>query len=359
MSKFAIYFTQDAKIKNYLCETDDEYTTWKKMVSDFKCFCCKAEHVVDAETGTVTVHVSDFNQQPTAEEIMAVKTYAVTELGAANAVVFDSEIKANYNVQDMRVTSEKEEDPNMIAELNEAVENNQLPEVPVEHEPTPAAPATMGQYFFKFRYEDEHGQMIVGERRNLTYEKALTFYTHSVEKDVECYFAIGKHIEKRYIREKPVAKAVSAHGPVMKVEHEVKETPAFRGDYAFLSNMYESPIKLGGITYTCAEAAFQAAKLSDKNARAQFAGLTGPEAKKLGRQVTLRPDWEKIKLDVMRWVIHEKFAQNPQLAAKLKATGITELVENNGHNDTFWGRCDRKGQNWLGVILTEERMKIE
>lgn len=85
----------------------------------------------------------------------------------------------------------------------------------------------------------------------------------------------------------------------------------FRNDYWFLSNMSESPITLGGVTYTCAEAAFQAAKLADKKARSMFGGISGSEAKKLGRRVQLRSDWEQIKVDVMRWVIHEKFRQNP------------------------------------------------
>lgn len=129
----------------------------------------------------------------------------------------------------------------------------------------------------------------------------------------------------------------------------------FRNDYWFLSNMSESPITLGGVTYTCAEAAFQAAKLADKKARSMFGGISGSEAKKLGRKVQLRSDWEQIKVDVMRWVIHEKFRQNPQLAKRLLATGNEELIEGNDWGDRFWGVCNGCGQNWLGRILTEER----
>ena len=82
---------------------------------------------------------------------------------------------------------------------------------------------------------------------------------------------------------------------------------SFRGEYAFLSNMYDAPIKLGGVVYTCAEAAFQAVKLEDKSQRVQFAGLSGSAAKALGRRVQLRKDWNNIRVDVMRWIIHEKF----------------------------------------------------
>lgn len=132
---------------------------------------------------------------------------------------------------------------------------------------------------------------------------------------------------------------------------------SFRGEYAFLSNMHESPITLGGVKYTCAEAAFQAVKLKDKNQRTQFENLSGPAAKALGRRVKLREDWNEIRIDVMRWIIHEKFKQNQMLLKKLISTNNQELVEGNTWNDKFWGVCNGIGQNWLGKILMEERSK--
>jgi len=132
----------------------------------------------------------------------------------------------------------------------------------------------------------------------------------------------------------------------------------FRGTYGFLSNMSYSPITIGGVHYFCAEAAFQAVKLADKSARKQFEMLTGPEAKRLGRKVPLRPDWETIKVDVMRWIVAEKFRQNPEMRIRLLMTGHHELVEGNTWNDTFWGVCNGVGQNWLGKILMEYRDSI-
>lgn len=131
----------------------------------------------------------------------------------------------------------------------------------------------------------------------------------------------------------------------------------FRGEYAFLSNMYECKIVLGDVSYSCAEAAFQAVKLSDKSQRKMFSGLSGSTAKALGRRVQLRPDWNNIRVDVMRWIISEKFKQNPALKQKLLQTGSEDLVEGNTWNDTFWGVCNGKGHNWLGKILMEERSK--
>lgn len=128
----------------------------------------------------------------------------------------------------------------------------------------------------------------------------------------------------------------------------------FKGVNFFLSNMYPCKIKLGSVTYSCAEAAFQAVKLADKAARKQFAGLDGKRAKALGRKVQLRSDWEKIKVDVMRWIVAEKFNQNPDIRFKLYRFAYdTELVEGNTWGDTFWGVCNGVGQNWLGKILME------
>ena len=131
----------------------------------------------------------------------------------------------------------------------------------------------------------------------------------------------------------------------------------FRNYFEFLSNMYPSPITLGNVTYTCAEAAFQAVKLQDKNQRHIFAGLSGKEAKKLGRKVNLRPDWENIKIDVMRWIISEKFRQNSKIRLPLLRVYEDDLIEGNTWGDTFWGVCNGIGQNWLGKILMEYRDK--
>ena len=129
----------------------------------------------------------------------------------------------------------------------------------------------------------------------------------------------------------------------------------FRNYFRFLSNMHPSPIKLGDVTYTCAEAAFQAAKLQDKSMRHIFAGLTGKEAKTLGHRISLRSDWETIKIDVMRWIVKEKFEQNPELKLRLFRLIEDDLIEGNSWGDTFWGVCNGTGQNWLGKILMEYR----
>ena len=128
----------------------------------------------------------------------------------------------------------------------------------------------------------------------------------------------------------------------------------FSGEYEFLSNMYPCKVTYGGITYKCSESAYQAQKCPELAAR--FSDLNGYVAKKMGRQVTIRSDWEQVKLRIMATIVFQKFNQNKDLAEKLILTGDAELIEENYWGDTYWGICTNKtydnvGENYLGKIL--------
>lgn len=123
----------------------------------------------------------------------------------------------------------------------------------------------------------------------------------------------------------------------------------FRDEYFFLSNFYNCTINYKGYTFKNTEAAFQAAKCPER--MAEFCELNPSEAKKLGRRVALRKDWELIKDTVMYDVCKAKFFQNPELLDKLVDTGDSELIEGNTWGDRVWGICDGVGENRLGKIL--------
>lgn len=134
----------------------------------------------------------------------------------------------------------------------------------------------------------------------------------------------------------------------------------FREPYDFLSNFYNCRIIYKGITYWNAEAAYQAQKCPKR--AEEFCNLLGSEAKKLGRLVEIRSDWEDIKLDIMEEIVTEKFCQNSDLMEKLLATDELYIEEGNWWGDTFWGVCTNKkmdhvGKNHLGKILMEVRTK--
>ena len=134
----------------------------------------------------------------------------------------------------------------------------------------------------------------------------------------------------------------------------------FRGNYFFLSNFYERFFVYDGISYNSAEAAFQAQKTLDKSKRfLEFSGNLPPiEAKRKGRKVNLRPDWEEVKVQIMKDVVREKFKQNDDLMRMLLIdTGDEELIEGNYWGDSFWGvnLKTNEGENHLGIILMELR----
>lgn len=127
----------------------------------------------------------------------------------------------------------------------------------------------------------------------------------------------------------------------------------FEGRYDFLSNYYDREVAYKGIMFSNSEAAFQSQK--DPARAEEFAELPPHQAKALGRQVTLRKDWEQVKDQVMYEVVLSKFIQNDDLRAKLLDTGDAKLIEGNHWNDNYWGVCNGVGLNKLGKILMEVR----
>ena len=130
----------------------------------------------------------------------------------------------------------------------------------------------------------------------------------------------------------------------------------FRGKYQFLSNFYETPVTWNGLTYLNNEAAFQSAKtFSDREC---FTNLDPSSAKKLGRKVQLRSDWENVKDDVMYEICKAKFSQNTELKKRLLSTGNEHLEEGNTWGDKIWGTVNGIGENRLGKILMRIREEL-
>ncbi len=135
-----------------------------------------------------------------------------------------------------------------------------------------------------------------------------------------------------------------------------KAITLFKGGHFFLSNFYVAPVVYQGIRFENSEAAFQAAKCPER--MRDFCGLNPQAAKRLGRRVELRPDWEAVKYDEMYQVCKAKFTQNPDLLDKLLSTGDAELVEGNTWGDQVWGVCNGVGENNLGKILMRLRQEF-
>lgn len=139
-----------------------------------------------------------------------------------------------------------------------------------------------------------------------------------------------------------------------------KPITKFAGEYRFLSNFYPCEIEYDGQIYNSVEHAYVAAKTLDTDIREVIQNLkTAKDARKFGKQhVTLRSDWNEIKVPIMRNLVKQKF-QDKELYEELLATFPSELIEGNYWKDTFWGQCPiGKGKNILGKILMEIRDDI-
>ena len=134
----------------------------------------------------------------------------------------------------------------------------------------------------------------------------------------------------------------------------------FRGKYNFLSNFYYAEVEYEGESYPSVEHAYQAAKTMDPKEREEIRLCGSPaNAKRLGRRVTLRPDWHEIKLEVMATLLSQKFMRHPHLGKKLLETGKEIIREGNTWGDVFYGAVNEGGKwvgkNYLGKMLMELR----
>lgn len=81
-------------------------------------------------------------------------------------------------------------------------------------------------------------------------------------------------------------------------------TNGFRNQYQFLSNFAPSPIKCESVIYPTVEHAFQGFKCQHRADKYRIAAAPSPQlAKRLGRQVAMRPDWDDIKVNVMHGLL--------------------------------------------------------
>lgn len=140
----------------------------------------------------------------------------------------------------------------------------------------------------------------------------------------------------------------------------------FFGEYRFLSNFFQEPARAG----LSNEHFFQAEKSLDPEERAfVMRSKTPGEAKRRGRMITLREDWDQIKDSVMLSGLRNKFYLDPSLRAALLATRGSLLVEVNNWGDRYWGVEEEYvpipdtrsffGNNVLGELLMQVRSEFE
>ena len=162
----------------------------------------------------------------------------------------------------------------------------------------------------------------------------------------------------------------------------MKEIKGFDGEYSFLSNFYEKPVRVNvdvydddmkaemplanlEVIFPTSEHAFHAFKtLKDwrmlkQSEVSKFLDFTKYEtpgrAKKAGKNVEMNVKlWNTVRNDVMRFVLKNKFS-DAELGKKLLDTGDAYIEETNTWGDKYWGVCNGEGDNNLGKLLMEIR----
>lgn len=134
--------------------------------------------------------------------------------------------------------------------------------------------------------------------------------------------------------------------------------PEFKNKYRWLSNFYPVEITLDGIAYPSVEHAYMSSK-SDDTSWKHFCSDVSNSAgtvKKRSREIQLKPEWDNLKLSIMKECINQKYAQEP-FRSKLIATGNQHIQEGNWWGDQFWGVCLKSGQgsNHLGKLILSVR----
>lgn len=134
----------------------------------------------------------------------------------------------------------------------------------------------------------------------------------------------------------------------------------FRGKYFPFSNFFNQKVEYNNLTFINNEAAFQAQKTLDEDIKKEFCNIFAGDAKRKGKEVNLREDWESIKDNIMYELVLYKFSQNKNLKLLLIETGQEELIEGNSWGDDYWGvPFGKTGQNKLGKILMRVRSELK
>lgn len=135
----------------------------------------------------------------------------------------------------------------------------------------------------------------------------------------------------------------------------------FEKEYKWLSNFAEVPIVFEEATYPSVEHAYMAAKNEDREWKDLCAdsSCSAAQIKRLGKTVELIPDWDTVRLEVMKWCLKQKFKQEP-FRTLLLDTGDQNIQEGNYWGDKYWGICLKTGigENHLGRIIMNIRDEL-
>jgi len=141
-----------------------------------------------------------------------------------------------------------------------------------------------------------------------------------------------------------------------------------RERFGGLSNMAGGfPLRVNGVRILTSEALYQACRFPkmpkvQKEIIAQKSPMTA-KMKSKPHRVNSRRDWERVRVEIMRWCLQVKLIQNwEKFSGLLRETGDRNIVEYS-RKDEFWGAKPADdntlvGKNVLGRLLMELRRDV-
>jgi ribA/ribD-fused uncharacterized protein len=145
----------------------------------------------------------------------------------------------------------------------------------------------------------------------------------------------------------------------------MKAIEGFFKEYRFLSNFHVNELNYKGKTYQSSEHAYQAYRATNEEDHEYIRMSPTPnDARKRGQKIVVRPDWNDVKINLMREILTEKF-KDEKLKQLLLATGDAYLEETNYWHDNVWGVCTcddcqhYTAKNNLGKLLMEIRGRLK
>lgn len=148
-----------------------------------------------------------------------------------------------------------------------------------------------------------------------------------------------------------------------------KQVFFYEQDFYVLSNFSAFQVVFGdgaagSWTFPTSEHAYHFQKFKDHAAGYALAIQAAPsahEAFKIAERhkADRRPDWDDVKVEIMRDILRAKVAQHEYVRRKLLATGERELVEDSWRDDVWGWGPNRDGQNLLGKLWMEVRAELK
>lgn len=158
---------------------------------------------------------------------------------------------------------------------------------------------------------------------------------------------------------------VPADGPLtprattVLVHHANPREPTDDPGVLGLRTDYPAPVDVDGVVHPSAAHAYWARSAVDPAVQAAIREAdTAGAARALAAGAARREGWEQARTAVMTALLRAKYAQHPDLAEILLATGDATLVYEDVDSG-FWGDDSGRGRNWAGRLLELVRSELQ